>query len=275
MLSAFNPPLISIPTGANASSSIILNVSSNSSMGADVVIFYANNGTVSHATSIILMITNSTSNPTKGTQCLIAAATFGSVMSPEVQRLRNFRDQVMQSTAGTGFLVVFNAWYYSFSPYVANYLAGHALAREATRAILFPLIGILYLASTTYATLSTNSELATIVSGLLACSLFGAFYLGIPISLVVRTFGKSSRLCLILLMSGLFGILIGKTLTLPPIMMLATSITALASMTLSALGIATALTRLNPKRVFRICKHSSKYLLNGSGAFGKSDEFYP
>jgi peptide/nickel transport system substrate-binding protein len=44
--------------------------------------------------------------------CVIATATFGSELSPEVQFLRTFRDQkVMVTFAGSQFMVVFNASY--------------------------------------------------------------------------------------------------------------------------------------------------------------------
>ncbi|HEX7031593.1 MAG TPA: ABC transporter substrate-binding protein, partial [Nitrososphaera sp.] len=54
--------------------------------------------------------------------CLIATAAFGSELTPQVQFLRNFRDNYILSTAsGAAFMNAFNSVYYSFSPQVADY----------------------------------------------------------------------------------------------------------------------------------------------------------
>lgn len=87
-----------------------------------------------------LTITATSSNPSRTHQivisvrvspCLIATATFGSELAPQVQFLRDFRDkQIMQTFAGSNFMVAFNAWYYSFSPAVAQYEYSHATTHD-------------------------------------------------------------------------------------------------------------------------------------------------
>ena len=48
--------------------------------------------------------------------CLIATATFGSELAPQVQYLREIRDNtVLQTQSGTAFMTGFNQFYYSFS----------------------------------------------------------------------------------------------------------------------------------------------------------------
>ena len=48
--------------------------------------------------------------------CLIATATFGSELAPQVQLLREIRDNtVLQTESGTIFMTGFNHFYYSFS----------------------------------------------------------------------------------------------------------------------------------------------------------------
>ncbi len=117
--------------------------------------------------------------------CLIATATFGSELAPEVQLLRNFRDDSIMSThAGRQFMLLFNAWYYSFSPYVAFQISTHPAGRELMKGVLYPLIGIMALTSATYSLLQAQPEIAVLVSGLLASSLIGAFYIGIPVGLL-------------------------------------------------------------------------------------------
>ena len=49
--------------------------------------------------------------------CLIATAAYGSEMAPQVQLLREIRDnQLMNTEAGSAFMSGFNEMYYSFSP---------------------------------------------------------------------------------------------------------------------------------------------------------------
>ena len=57
----------------------------------------------------------------KGGGCLIATAAFGSEMAPQVQFLREIRDnKVLQTESGSAFMTGFNQFYYSFSPAVAD-----------------------------------------------------------------------------------------------------------------------------------------------------------
>jgi len=110
--------------------------------------------------------------------CIIATVTFGSEVTPEVQFLRNFRDHLVLSTrAGSAFMNVFNTWYYSFSPQVANYIASHDSARGPLRIALYPLIWVLELSSATYVSLAFSPEFAIIAAGILASALIGLTYL--------------------------------------------------------------------------------------------------
>jgi hypothetical protein len=53
--------------------------------------------------------------------CLVATAAFGTELSPQVQLLREVRDNVLFSTgSGTTFMAGFNNVYYTFSPAVAD-----------------------------------------------------------------------------------------------------------------------------------------------------------
>ena len=112
-----------------------------------------------------------------GVGCLIATATYGSELTPQVSFLRNFRDQrIMESNAGKSFMHAFNAWYYSFSPTVAGYVAGSPAARTAVKAFLYPLFGILEASAATYHALSFSPELSITLTGILAASLIGLVY---------------------------------------------------------------------------------------------------
>ena len=73
--------------------------------------------------------------------CLIATAAFGSEMAPQVQFLRELRDNtVLQTTSGTAFMNEFNQFYYSFSPYVADYERENPVFKEAVKVTLTPLL---------------------------------------------------------------------------------------------------------------------------------------
>ena len=114
--------------------------------------------------------------------CLIATATFGSELAPEVQFLREFRDQqVLPTFAGSTFMGLFNSWYYSFSPNVAEYESTHMLSREVMRFLLYPLIVILKLSSNVYSILGFQPELGVLAGGVLASSLIGFTYLSLPL----------------------------------------------------------------------------------------------
>jgi len=128
-------------------------------------------------------------------RCLIATATYGSEFSPEVQFLRTFRDSIALSTfSGSNFMKVFNSWYYSFSPSVAQFISEIYLAREVTRGTLYPLLGILRLSSQVYSMFSSSSEVAIVVAGLVAGSLVGVVYLSPLVILLSRAISKRRKL---------------------------------------------------------------------------------
>jgi hypothetical protein len=76
--------------------------------------------------------------------CLIATATYGSELSPQVQTLREIRDNSLLTTqSGTGFMNSFNEFYYSFSPYIADYERENPIFREAVKVAITPMISSL------------------------------------------------------------------------------------------------------------------------------------
>jgi len=129
------------------------------------------------STLTISYTTSESAPPPKG-PCLIASATYGSELAPEVQFLRTFRDQSVQSTfAGTNFMKAFNSFYYSFSPTVASALAESPILSQMVRVLLYPLVAALRVSSTIFDWLSFMPELAVVLAGILASTLIGAAYL--------------------------------------------------------------------------------------------------
>jgi len=78
--------------------------------------------------------------------CLIATAAFGSELAPQVQFLREIRDNTVLSTAsGTSFMSAFNSFYYSFSPTVADLERQNPVFKETVKIAISPLLSSLSL----------------------------------------------------------------------------------------------------------------------------------
>ena len=93
-----------------------------------------------------------------GGGCLIATATFGSELAPQVQYLRELRDNtILQTESGTSFMTGFNHFYYSFSPAVADYERENPTFKEAVKITLTPLLTSLTLLQ--YADIDSESEM--------------------------------------------------------------------------------------------------------------------
>jgi len=94
----------------------------------------------------------------KGGGCLIATAAFGSELAPQVQFLRELRDNtVLQTESGTSFMAGFNQFYYSFSPAIADYERENPAFKEAVKITLTPLLASLTLLQ--YADIDSESEM--------------------------------------------------------------------------------------------------------------------
>ncbi len=139
-------------------------------------------------------LTVASGQPTQPVQpksgCLIATAAFGSELAPQVQFLREYRDNtIMATVAGSSFLNAFNTIYYSFSPSVADSERTHPLLQETIRAGIVPLVGILQIAK--FSTIGTDN-LSVLISGIVASSLIGAVYLW-PAGLAIRSIRATKK----------------------------------------------------------------------------------
>ena len=93
-----------------------------------------------------------------GGGCLIATAAFGSEMAPQVQLLREIRDNtVLQTESGTSFMTGFSQFYYSFSPAIADYERENPAFKESVKLTLTPLLSSLTLLQ--YADIDSESEM--------------------------------------------------------------------------------------------------------------------
>ena len=121
--------------------------------------------------------------------CLIATATYGSELAPQVQLLREIRDNtVLQTQSGTSFMTAFNQFYYSFSPTIADYERENTVFKEAVKLTLTPLLASLTLLQ--YADIDTESEMLGYGIGIILLNI--GMYFVAPAVLItkIRSFYK-------------------------------------------------------------------------------------
>jgi hypothetical protein len=95
-----------------------------------------------HTTESIKSITQIPSQSSGG--CLIATATYGSELAPQVQQLRELRDNsILQTESGKSFMNTFNDFYYSFSPTIADWERENPTFKEFVKISLTPMISSL------------------------------------------------------------------------------------------------------------------------------------
>jgi len=76
-----------------------------------------------------------------GGGCLIATAAFGSELAPQVQMLREVRDNVVFRTdSGMAFMGTFNSLYYLFSPTVADLERQNPMFKEMMKITITPML---------------------------------------------------------------------------------------------------------------------------------------
>jgi hypothetical protein len=115
---------------------------------------------------------------------LIATTAFGSEIAPRVQYLRNFRENYILSTqAGSSFMKVFNSWYYSSSPYIADYEKHQPWLQQVIKVSVYPLLGILFISQSTYSAIP--GDYGAIAAGFVSSYMIGAIYFS-PLALAIK-----------------------------------------------------------------------------------------
>lgn len=105
-------------------------------------------------------------------------------MAPQVQFLREIRDNTLMSTAsGSSFMAGFNQMYYSFSPAVADLERESPVFREVVRAAITPMLSTLSIM--THA--DPGSEEQVLGLGISVILLNLAMYVAAPALAVVGT----------------------------------------------------------------------------------------
>jgi len=102
----------------------------------------------------------------EGGGCLIATATFGSELAPQVQQLRELRDNTILSTeSGIAFMTGFNQLYYSFSPTIADLEREHPVFKEVVKLSITPMLSTLSILN--YAEVDSEEEMLSYGIGII------------------------------------------------------------------------------------------------------------
>jgi hypothetical protein len=116
----------------------------------------------------------------EGGGCLIATATYGSELSPQIQQLRELRDnQLLQTSSGTVFMSTFNNVYYSFSPIIADMERQSPMFKEIVKIAITPMISSLSLME------NAESESEVLSIGISVIVLNLGIYLAVPAIVVI------------------------------------------------------------------------------------------
>jgi len=178
-----------------------------------------------------------------GLRCLIATAAFGSELAPQVQALREFRDGfVMKTFAGRNFMTAFNAFYYSWSPYIARAEYENPALRSFIKASIYPLLSSLELSKQAAKPFSAFPEFAVLISGVVASLLIGLVYaspLVVIISMILRWRRRDFRVRPLYLVmafaAGLALFALAEVLTSPALMIPGSSAIVLSAIALGAI----------------------------------------
>ncbi len=137
-------------------------------------------GTETEDVNGICQVIQTEEKTSRGGGCLIATAAYGSEMSPQVQLLREIRDnQLMNTESGSAFMSTFNNVYYSFSPTIADMQRDSPILKEIVKVGLTPMISSLSLME------GADSESEVLGLGLSVIALNLGMYLGIPAIVVI------------------------------------------------------------------------------------------
>lgn len=119
----------------------------------------------------------------KGGGCLIATATYGSEFAPQVQKIRELRDNILLKTnAGTKFIDGFNQMYYSFSPIISDWERQNPTFKEAVKLTITPLIATLSLLQ--YVEIDSEEEMLGYGIGIIILN-FGMYFV-VPAVAIVK-----------------------------------------------------------------------------------------
>lgn len=115
--------------------------------------------------------------------CLIATATFGSELAPQVQQLRELRDNTILATeSGTAFMSGFNQLYYSFSPTIADLERESPIFKEIVKLSITPMLSTLSLLN--YVEINSEQEIISYGVGIILMNV--GIYFAVPAIIIYK-----------------------------------------------------------------------------------------
>ena len=157
--------------------------------GTMLIANHINDYTLKEWTDVSTFSKNASTEPAKETTnvksghgggCLIATATYGSELAPQVQMLREIRDnQLMNTESGSAFMTGFNELYYTFSPIIADYERENPYFKEIVKTGLTPMLSTLAIME------NAESESEVLGLGLSVIALNLGMYVGAPAIVIV------------------------------------------------------------------------------------------
>jgi len=119
----------------------------------------------------------------EGGGCLISTATYGSELAPQVQMLREIRDNsLLNTSSGSAFMTGFNTLYYSFSPTIADWERQSPIFQEAVKITITPLITSLSILN--YVDMDSESEVLGFGIGIILLNI--GMYFVAPAVVILR-----------------------------------------------------------------------------------------
>ena len=118
----------------------------------------------------------------EGGGCLIATAAYGGELAPQVQQLRELRDnKLLQTESGSAFMQKFNDIYYSFSPGVADFERENPVFKETIKLAITPMISSLSILN--YVDMKSESDVLSYGISLILLNI--GMYIGLPATVIV------------------------------------------------------------------------------------------
>jgi hypothetical protein len=124
---------------------------------------------------------------TEGGGCLIATAAYGTELAPQVQLLREVRDNTVMSTnSGIAFMTGFNQLYYSFSPTIADWERENPVFQETVKLFITPMMSTLSIMTLA----QEESEFQVLSAGISVIMLNLGIYVAAPAIVVFKLKNK-------------------------------------------------------------------------------------
>jgi hypothetical protein len=126
----------------------------------------------------------------KGGGCLIATAAYGSELAPQIQQLRELRDNTILNTkSGIAFMTTFNQFYYSFSPTIADFEREQPIFKEAVKITLTPMLTSLSILN--HANIDSEQEMLGYGISIILLNI--GMYVGIPLFGILKMYQFSRK----------------------------------------------------------------------------------